>query len=463
MTVTRKDNKGLLVQRTTTTALHILHTSSTLVTMEQRRRASRGNDHTISYGGVTDEKSSGRPRGSRFHRKAGHKWSSTISLYTIVMVGIPSWTLLILCLLGTNMFTPAMQERTSFERVLHQDLTSQVTVETGSVASSFLPQRPRSVGFYFENTDSDSYVGFETNDPNVIRLHYRKGPSDMTLDAWERQKDLKNSRKYRHGKPDRFEHDDCVAQYNWQKTSNPTCNLLYEKDLTDLKEYMLSNQRLIANGYWRDVWKSFDPWSKSVLKTMRYEHEYVPRNYDRHRRDAVAMEQLTSSLNVVDIYGYCGNSGVFEFADGGDIDASLYNSDETEWSSKEKLVIAHQLVSGLTDTHNFAREGIAAIAHTDITTSQFVYVSEAGTFKLNDFNRCRFISFSEEKNATCTFQVGNNPGTVSSLFELCLPVASILLLTFLVCSSSDRQKSTHMKEKLKRLTSTLLEMCFMFF
>jgi hypothetical protein len=378
--------------------------------MEHRKRAPRGNDHIISYGGATGEKSGGRRP-----RKSGRKSSITISLYTILKVGILSYALLMVCLLGTDMFTRPIKDRSSFERVLYQDLTSQVTVETGPVASGFLPQRPRAVGFYFEKTDSDSYAGFEIIDPNVIRLLNRHEPSDMTPDAWERQKDLKDSKKYRRGKSDRFEHDDCVAQYDWQKTSNPTCNLLHEKDLTDLKEYKGSNQQLMANGFWRDVWKTFDPWSKSVLKTMRYEHAYVPRNYDRHRRDAVAMEQLTSSQNVVDIFAFCGNSGIFEFADGGDIDASLYNSAETEWSSKEKLIIAHQLVSGLADTHNFAREGIAAIVHTDITTSQFVYFSETGAFKLNDFNRCRFIAFSKEKNDTCTFEVGNNPGTVSFL------------------------------------------------
>jgi hypothetical protein len=432
--------------------------------MEHRKRAPRGIDHTISDGGAADEKSGHRPRGSRFPRKSGRKSNFAISLYTILMVGILSWTVLIVCLLGTNiMFTPLRKDIHSFERVLYKDLTFQVTLETGPVASAFLPQRPRSVGFYFEKTDSDSYIGFEIIDPNVIRLADRHEPSDMTPAGWQRQKDLKNSKKYRHGEIDPWEDDDCVAQYGWQRTSSPTCNLLYEKDLTDWEEYKGGNQRLMASGFWRDVWKTIDPWSKSVLKTMRYVHGFEPRNYDRHRRDAVAMEQLTSSQNVVDIFAFCGNSGLFEFADGGDIDASLFNSDETEWSSKEKLIIAHQLVSGLAEVHNFAREGITAIVHTDITTSQFVYFSETGTFKLNDFNRCRFIAFSEEKNATCTFQVGNNPGAVSFPFQLCLLVASIILLTFLPCNSSDRQKSTHTKENLKRLMFTLLEMCFMSF
>ena len=94
--------------------------------------------------------------------------------------------------------------------------------------------------------------------------------------------------------------------------------------------------RLIANGGWRSVWsfihegegvlsetKDADPLDQRfVMKTLLYRKEAIPRNIDRHRRDAMAMERLTSSRNIVNIYGFCGNSGVFEFADGGDLDAA---------------------------------------------------------------------------------------------------------------------------------------------
>lgn len=36
------------------------------------------------------------------------------------------------------------------------------------------------------------------------------------------------------------------------------------------------------------------------------------------------MERLTKSNFVVDIYGFCGNSGLFEYADGGDIKDALF-------------------------------------------------------------------------------------------------------------------------------------------
>lgn len=58
-----------------------------------------------------------------------------------------------------------------------------------------------------------------------------------------------------------------------------------------------------------------------------YEHDFTHPNYDRHRRDAVAMERLTKSPFVLDIYGFCGNSGLFEFGNGGDIAGAIWPDD----------------------------------------------------------------------------------------------------------------------------------------
>jgi serine/threonine protein kinase len=226
-----------------------------------------------------------------------------------------------------------------------------------------------------------------------------------------------DSEDYRHGYPDKFEDGDCVAQYDWQTSSFPTSNLLMEIDMTDLGLNAKGEDslRLIANGFWRDVWRVRDQHSFVVLKTIRYEHDYEERNYDRHRRDAVAMERLTGSPYVMDIYAFTANSGLNEFADGGTIEDEIWYQDDDgeDWSPSQRLVIAHQLAFGLADAHNIGKEGVPAMAHADITTSQFVYVKEAGIYKLNDFNRCRFIRIDKKTNKTCPYTVGNNPGTVS--------------------------------------------------
>ena len=47
----------------------------------------------------------------------------------------------------------------------------------------------------------------------------------------------------------------------------------------------------------------------------------------------------------------------------------------------------------------------------DITPSQFIFIN--GRWKLNDFNRCRFMRVRKEDGAPCGFYVGANPGKVS--------------------------------------------------
>jgi hypothetical protein len=58
--------------------------------------------------------------------------------------------------------------------------------------------------------------------------------------------------------------------------------------------------------------------------------------------------------------------------------------------------------------HNFAQEGRAAIAHTDIKADQFV--KTGGIYKLNDFNRARFIGWSRTQDKPCPYYIPNNPG-----------------------------------------------------
>lgn len=351
-----------------------------------------------------------------------------------------------------------------YERLLYQKLSeetlnnllSTTAVGSGSFVGvdthKFVPKRPRTIGYYFATPSSSSWIGTERLDPNLILPLWRKRgsvtggattpKSETTAEDWERQVEwLKFSKDYNDVRADKFENQRCKAQYEWQKSTFPACNLILELDLTNLELDPKTGQdsvRLIANGYWRDVWRIRNNIRKNnnnnntntgtattsmVLKTMRYEHDYVERNYDRHRRDAVATERLTGSLYVLDIYGFCGNSGVFEFADGGSIDdAIFYGSNEKDgedakddrWSSSERLVVAYQVATGLADAHNWEKEGVSAIAHTDISTSQFVYVSDVGIYKLNDFNRCRFLRWSVKNNKPCGYHVGNNPGLVRS-------------------------------------------------
>ena len=180
-----------------------------------------------------------------------------------------------------------------------------------------------------------------------------------------------------------------------------------------------------------------------ALKTIRYEHDYTERNFHRHERDAIVAERLTASPRVTDIHAFCGNSGYFEFASGGSLADRLEESymaqmdvedeagrrkpEENEHllSPRDKLRTAHEISLALADFHDVEtlKDGkgkvtSAAIVHADITSDQFIHVDDGdgvGVYKLNDFNRCRFMRRYKGSNQSggdgepCGFYVMNNP------------------------------------------------------
>jgi len=234
-------------------------------------------------------------------------------------------------------------------------------------------EKPRALGYYFG--DDGSLLGTQRLDPYLER---RQKEKSVYVEEGQlgRQFHLGDSRSYRSRQPDQIP-ESCSPQYDWQMTSYPSCNRVMEMDLTTpfvTSRDNISHEafRLVNNGYWRDVWgfKEFDG-SSVAAKTMRYEHEFEARNYDRHRKDAMASERLTSSPYVANIYSYCGNTGVFDFANGGDIDTLIFNDDENDdeytLPKLQKLELALQVARGIAAAHNFSKEGRASLAHTDIT------------------------------------------------------------------------------------------------
>ena len=226
----------------------------------------------------------------------------------------------------------------------------------------------------------------------------------------------------------------------WQEFDLPNCNDMHE---TDLYASFSGRERkdggYVGNGYWRHVWL-VDPRHESnvhqgnnrqhnsttvlaqapapygvVLKMMKKEHKVEARNFDRHRRDALAMERLTSAPNIVDIYSFCGNSVLTEYV-GSDMHKVLYHTDEkgrisdkvtiTQRSDKEKLQLAIDVTRGVAALHEV--EG-GPIVHADIADKQFL-VDDNGRVKLNDFNRCRFMGHKTTTNEKCSFRIPSAPG-----------------------------------------------------
>jgi Protein kinase domain len=223
----------------------------------------------------------------------------------------------------------------------------------------------------------------------------------------------------------------------WHHYNFPTCNDIYEVDLPSILRqsskvqnyiYQDSNSSsgthiplgYVAKGLWRAVW-AVNPRSVMtepiVLKTMRRDHELTSRNYDRHRRDAIVMEQLTSSPYVVNIYGFCGNSVLTEYMDTtlddviyGDEDGTIdlvIGSKRVNVTSATKVQWALDVTRGVQALHELSG---GPIVHTDIQAKQFLISPTTGIVKINDFNRCRFMAKSNVTGRPCKFRIPSAPG-----------------------------------------------------
>jgi serine/threonine protein kinase len=205
-----------------------------------------------------------------------------------------------------------------------------------------------------------------------------------------------------------FTRDTCELVGEWQMTHHPTCNEIHGVDLTyfffgDSNE---DNVRLVNSGAFRDVWMMRESiGTKRALKTLRFtpNKAFDLRNMERHRRDAVAYEQLTKSNYIARIYGYCAHAGIFDFTSGGD----LYQVFGTNPSKEKLLEIAYGVAQSVADAHNII-DGKPSIAHADIKPDQWILLD--GKYMLNDFNRARLMTWDAETKQPCGFQIGRNGG-----------------------------------------------------
>ena len=204
---------------------------------------------------------------------------------------------------------------------------------------------------------------------------------------------------------------------SWQTMAFPACNDVHEIDLRD--SLVTNTGRYVGSGFWRTVWKirPGDSESPIVLKAMKGEHDFDNRNYDRHRRDALAMERLTGSPNVVSIYGYCSHSVLTEYL-GKDMENVMFHSNDdigseeypTRQTPEGRIRLALGAAKGVRDIHQVSG---GPIIHADIQPEQFM-VGLDGTVKLNDFNRCRFMPSNSTSGLPCTVSIPTAPGSYRS-------------------------------------------------
>ena len=133
-------------------------------------------------------------------------------------------------------------------------------------------------------------------------------------------------------------------------------------------------------------------------KTVRYVHNFEDAHFEHDRIDAIAMERLTSSPHVIDIYGYCGHSVVTEFADGPRLGTL---ADKSKKRPLKRLEIARDIALGLADVHGIDGDDNSTFVHLDINPANVVVIGNA--LKLNDFNIGILLRWNTTSNEQCGF------------------------------------------------------------
>lgn len=131
---------------------------------------------------------------------------------------------------------------------------------------------------------------------------------------------------------------------------------------------------------------------------FRFQHNFEDAHFEHDRIDAVAMERLTSSPHVINVFGFCGHSVLTEYADGSGVGEL---ADKSKKKPLVRLKIARDIANGLADVHGIDGDGNATFVHLDINPANVVSVG--GTLKLNDFNIGIIRRWNTTSNTPCGF------------------------------------------------------------
>jgi hypothetical protein len=211
------------------------------------------------------------------------------------------------------------REEIIFPRAIHYALGEDLDVTTTDTSVS---------------VDHYRYSAVERLTPRLVQKHILDSNDYRALDEYVETSNTNTNNNNNTA--------DCQLPQDWQLMYHPACNSLHEIDFTapsltqrsvvslpgggKLQPTLVLKFQIVTHGYYRDVFSLLDEYDTTThmaFKPMRYKHDYTFRNLDRMRRDALVMAQLTRSKYVVNIYLHCGTSGLFEFGNGGDLEAAI--------------------------------------------------------------------------------------------------------------------------------------------
>lgn len=172
-----------------------------------------------------------------------------------------------------------------------------------------------------------------------------------------------------------------------------------------------------SSGAYRDAFRLHRPdftRDDVVLKryTLNKKYHLSGKDQSRVHTEAIVMERMTPSRNIVDIYAHCGSSVIVEtmafdlykkIVPGEGI-VSQKTLDQlgdvhplNNLTASEKLQISLSMAESLRDMHEF--DG-GVIVHSDTHIEQWL-VGKDGSVKLNDFNYACALRWNDEEKAYC--------------------------------------------------------------
>lgn len=280
---------------------------------------------------------------------------------------------------------------------------------------------------------------FATLPPSKFRRRIAPD-NDIAYEAYRKKLTFIMDQKFLRSAYDHFEEKQVQTcrTPNFEALYFPTCNDFHEFDLTrDYDEHISRDlsyydSYFFGHGYYRDAWmlkhvdsKDTDKSNDSVLKTLRYVHDFSIKDYFGIQKDALVMERLTSSPRILNMFGHCSMSMLVQPmpyeveahvvpGNGMIKQAELDEFEDVKpmnnFNVSEKLGIALEMAESLADLHGY-KSGV--IVHDDVQLCQWLRGHD-NKLVLGDFNRAEVMEWNTKDERFCKYKNGYVYGNVSA-------------------------------------------------